>query len=73
MQLVYLPAYLPDFNPIEEGFSAMKAWIQRHDQQVHDALNHSPRHAGRVLRHAVMESMTAEKAEGWYRHSRYLL
>ncbi|KAE9383191.1 hypothetical protein BT96DRAFT_844418 [Gymnopus androsaceus JB14] len=28
MQLVYLPAYSPDLNPIEESFSAMKAWIQ---------------------------------------------
>jgi transposase len=33
MRLVYLPAYSPDFNPIEEGFSAMKAWIPRGDQR----------------------------------------
>jgi transposase len=26
-RLLYLPPYSPDFNPIEEGFSAMKAWI----------------------------------------------
>src|ERR1700761_9350378 len=29
MHLVYLPPYSPDFNPIEEGFSAMKAWLRR--------------------------------------------
>jgi transposase len=27
MRLLYLPAYSPDFNPIEEAFSALKAWI----------------------------------------------
>ena len=25
--LLYLPPYSPNFNPIEEGFSVMKAWI----------------------------------------------
>ncbi|KZP27725.1 hypothetical protein FIBSPDRAFT_672021, partial [Athelia psychrophila] len=29
IHLPYLPAYPPDFNPIEEGFSAMKAWLRR--------------------------------------------
>ena len=29
MHLVYLPPYSPDYNPIEEGSSAMKAWIRR--------------------------------------------
>jgi hypothetical protein len=28
MRLVYLPPYSPDFNPIEEAFLALKAWIQ---------------------------------------------
>ena len=28
--LEYLPAYSPDFSPIEESFSALKAWIRRH-------------------------------------------
>ena len=27
-RLVYLPPYSPDFNPIEEAFSAMKAWLR---------------------------------------------
>ena len=32
--LLYLPPYSPDFNLIEEGFSAMKAWIQRNKDFV---------------------------------------
>lgn len=27
MRITYLPPYSPDFNPIEEAFSAVKAWI----------------------------------------------
>lgn len=31
-KLVYLPPYSPDFNPIEEAFSAIKAYLRRHYQ-----------------------------------------
>jgi DDE superfamily endonuclease len=27
--LLYLPPYLPNFNPIETSFSALKAWMRR--------------------------------------------
>ena len=27
MQLLFLPFYSPDLNPIEEAFSAIKAWM----------------------------------------------
>lgn len=27
-RLIYLPPYSPDFNPIEEAFSAIKAWLR---------------------------------------------
>lgn len=33
-RLIYLPPYSPDFNPIEEGFSSMKAWIRRNREEV---------------------------------------
>jgi len=29
-QLHYLPPYSPDYNPIEEGFSTVKKWMQKH-------------------------------------------
>ena len=32
--LIYLPSYSPDFNPIEEGFSAIKAWIWWNQQHL---------------------------------------
>ena len=30
VKLLYLPAYSPDFNPVEEFFSIMKAWMKKH-------------------------------------------
>ena len=30
-RLVYLPPYSPDFNPIEEAFSAIKAFLRRNE------------------------------------------
>lgn len=31
--LVYLPPYSPNFNPIEEAFSAIKAWLKRNEHR----------------------------------------
>lgn len=32
--LVYLPPYLPNFNPIESSFSPLKRWIKRHSNLI---------------------------------------
>jgi transposase len=32
--LIYLPPYSPDFNPIEQSFSSIKAWLRRHEAGV---------------------------------------
>ena len=29
VRLEYLPLYSPDYNPIEESFSALKTWMRR--------------------------------------------
>jgi len=31
-RLIYLPPYSPDFNPIEEAFSSIKATLQRNER-----------------------------------------
>ena len=30
VKLVFLPAYSPDFNPIEQSFSQLKMWMRKH-------------------------------------------
>ena len=32
--LEFLPPYSPDFNPIEELFSVIKAWMKRHHEML---------------------------------------
>jgi transposase len=32
--LAFLPPYSPDFNPIEESFSELKAWVKRNNELV---------------------------------------
>lgn len=76
MHLLYLPPYSPDFNPIEEAFSAMKAWIREHRGHCLDALadNADPDVADPywMLYDAVRQSITPEKARGWFAHAGYL-
>jgi transposase len=38
VQLLYLPPYSPDFNPIEEAFSKIKNLIRKAGARVHEAL-----------------------------------
>jgi|SRR5882762_7888780 len=33
-KLIYLPPYSPDFNPIEQAFHSVKAWLQRHEAEA---------------------------------------
>jgi hypothetical protein len=30
IHLIYLPPYSPDFNPIEQSFAQLKAWMRKH-------------------------------------------
>jgi len=74
-RLVYLPPYSPDFNPLEEGFSAMKAWIRRNREYV---LGEMRDNVGEcdvfgTLWQAVFQSMTPDSIVGWYRDSGYLV
>ena len=66
MKLIYLPPYSPDFNPIEEAFSFMKAWLWRHEK---DAVNAQVRP---WLVHRAILAVTIEDAEGWFGNCGYL-
>ena len=36
--LLFLPAYSPDLNPIEQLFSKLKHWLRRQQARTYDAL-----------------------------------
>jgi hypothetical protein len=70
MRLLYLPAYSPDFNPIELVFSSIKAWLRANRARINAELDTDK---GSVY-HAIWEavySVTMDDAKGWYSHSGY--
>ncbi|KAF9513557.1 hypothetical protein BS47DRAFT_1296093 [Hydnum rufescens UP504] len=68
MHIISLPLYLPDFNPIEEAFSSIKAHIWQYWNYIQGELAGNPH---RILLEAVY-SVTPEKAHGWYCHAGYV-
>nr|GAT43019.1 predicted protein [Mycena chlorophos] len=71
MHLIYLPAYSPDFNPIEEGFSAMKAWLRQNRDYALLELTGDGNAFG-VLWEALYTAMTSENIAGWFADSGYI-
>ena len=59
----HLPAYSPDFNPIEEAFSKVKAFLRRAKARTEDALRDATR--------AAFASITPADIAGWFSHCGY--
>jgi len=65
--ILYLPAYSPDLNPIEESFSALKAYIRRHGHALRQNLDPV------ACLYEACGCITAEMCEGWFRHAGYIV
>ena len=61
--LFFLPAYSPDYSPIEETFSKLKAFLRRVGARTHEALQEA---IGQAL-----ETLTAHDGRGWFTHGGY--
>ncbi len=61
--LLYLPAYSPDLNPIEEAFAKIKALVRKAGARTSEALIEA---MGRAL-----EADTAKDANGFFEHRGY--
>jgi transposase len=61
--LVFLPSYSPDLNPIEVAFSKIKALVRKEGARVREALVEA---IGRAL-----ATVTPEDAAGWFAHAGY--
>ncbi len=64
-QLLFLPAYSPDFSPIEEAFSKIKSVLRRIGARTREALQEALEDA--------CTTITASDAVGWFRHCGYLV
>ncbi len=64
-ELLYLPPYSPDLNPLEEAFAKVKALLRRAGARAREALVEA---IGRAL-----GAVTAEDARGFFEHCGYCL
>jgi transposase len=62
-ELVFLPPYSPDFSPIEEAFSKIKALLRKAKARERDALVEA---IGRAL-----SAITVQDARGYFGHCGY--
>jgi transposase len=62
-ELIYLPPYSPDFNPIEQAFSKLKSYLR-------EACARSQKRLMEVIGQAL-STITASDAEGFFEHCGY--
>lgn len=67
VQLEYLPPYSPDYNPIEQSFNALKAWVRRHIRQAATFDDFG----GFIA--AGLEAISERGARGWFIESGYVV
>jgi transposase len=63
--LLFLPAYSPDFSPIEEAFSKIKALLRKAKARTREALLEA---IGRAL-----NAVSSQDGRGWFAHCGYPL
>ena len=62
-ELIYLPSYSPEFNPIEEAFSKIKGMVHQAGARTREALVD-------VLGQAL-SAISAQDARGYFEHAGY--
>ena len=62
-ELLYLPSYSPDFNPIEEAFSKMKGFLRKVEARSRQALLEA---IG-----AAISEISDRDARGFFEHCGY--
>lgn len=64
-EILFLPPYSPDLNPIEQAWSKMKALLRKHSARTYDALLDGVASALRAI--------TPQDASGFFRASGYAI
>jgi transposase len=62
-ELLYLPPYSPDFNPIEEAFSKIKGLLRKVEARTRETLLEAMR--------VAISAVSARDAEGFFEHCGY--
>ena len=61
--LVFLPSYSPDLNPIEEAFSKIKSIVRKAAARTREVLDEAMGEA--------LSTVTSEDVAGWFSHCGY--
>ena len=64
-RLVFLPAYSPDFNPIEHAFAKLKAFLRQAKARTQQTLE--------TAIAAGLATITSQDAHGWFKHCEFPL
>jgi transposase len=64
-ELLFLPPYSPDFTPIEQAFSKLKAILRRLGARTREALPEAVR--------VALDAITPADAVAWFTHAGYAL
>jgi transposase len=62
-ELLYLPAYSPDLNPIEEAFAKIKTLLRKATARSKEALVEAIA--------AALSAVSAADAQGFFKHAGY--
>jgi transposase len=62
-EVLFLPSYSPDLNPIELAFSKLKAWVRRAEARTRKALDDAIA--------AALKAISLQDVIGWFRHADY--
>ena len=62
-ELLYVPAYSPDFNPIEEAFAEIKGLLRKAEARTRETLVEA---MGRAI-----SAVTAQDSQGFFEHCGY--
>ncbi len=63
-EVLFLPPYSPDFNPIEQAFSKLKALVRKHKARTKQALDDAIA--------AELKTVTLQDVIGWFSYAGYL-
>ncbi len=63
-ELLFLPSYSPDFNPIEQAFSKLKTFVRKRKARTKRALDDAIA--------AALKAVSLQDVIGWFSHAGYL-
>jgi transposase len=72
IKLIFLPPYSPDYNPTEECFSFVKAYIRRNGHIYRDIVESGDKAAPFHFLYEALDKIPAAAARGWFHNSGYV-